>query len=68
MKLSTALASTAVTALTLCTGAGAAHADPAPRTDVHYEVSRQGDTAVLTTDGKLQVVDGQLLLTTDAAS
>ncbi|GGN96454.1 hypothetical protein [Nocardia rhizosphaerihabitans] len=68
MKMSTTLATAALTALTLCVGAGTGHADPAPaQTDVHYEVSRQGDAAVLTTtDGKLQVVGDQLVLTTGA--
>jgi hypothetical protein len=32
-----------------------------PQTNVHYEVSRQGDAALVTTDdGKLQVVGDQL--------
>ncbi|TCJ93266.1 hypothetical protein [Nocardia alba] len=67
MKLSTTLATAAMTtALALCVSTGTGTADPAPQTEVRYEVSRQGDSAVLSTDGKLQVVDGQLLLTTGA--
>ncbi|WP_410874574.1 hypothetical protein [Nocardia sp. A7] len=68
MKIFTPFATAAMTALALCIGAGTGHADPAPaQTDVHYEVSRQGDAAVVTTsDGKLQVVEGQLVLTTGA--
>ncbi|MBW0270595.1 hypothetical protein ATM97_06115 [Nocardia sp. MH4] len=67
MKMSTTLATAALTALALCVGTGTGHADPAPQTDVHYEVSRQGDAAVVTTtDGKLQIVGDQLVLTTGA--
>ncbi|MFD3746968.1 hypothetical protein [Nocardia sp. NPDC058633] len=68
MKMSTTLATAALTALALCVGTGTGNADPAPaQTEVHYEVSRQGDSAVLsTTDGKLQIADGQLVLTTGA--
>ncbi|PWV70640.1 hypothetical protein DFR69_11259 [Nocardia neocaledoniensis] len=68
MKMSTTLATAALTALALGVGTGTGHAEPAPaQTEVHYEVSRQGDAAVVTTgDGKLTVVDGQLVLTTAA--
>ncbi|WP_278265972.1 hypothetical protein [Nocardia sp. AG03] len=63
--MSTTLATAALTALTLCVGAGTGHAEPTPpRTDVRYEVSRQGDAAVVTTDGTLRLVDGQLVITT----
>ncbi|MFC9968648.1 hypothetical protein ACFVH4_30850 [Nocardia ignorata] len=66
MKMSTTLATAAMTALALCVGSANAHAEPT-QTEVHYEISRQGDAAVLSTnDGKLQVVDGQLVLTTEA--
>ncbi|MFX0577322.1 hypothetical protein [Nocardia nepalensis] len=51
-------------------GSGTVYAEPtaAPvQTEVHYEVSRQGDSAVLkTTDGVLRTVADQLVLT-DAA-
>ncbi|MFC6014505.1 hypothetical protein [Nocardia lasii] len=67
MRLSTTLATAALTALTLCVSTGTGHAEPAPQTEVHYEVARSGDSAVLTTtDGKLHIVDDQLLLTTGA--
>ncbi|MEU3010142.1 hypothetical protein [Nocardia asteroides] len=67
MKISTALATASLTTLALCVSTGVGHADPASQTDVHYEVSRQGDAAVITTsDGKLQVVGDQLVLTTAA--
>ncbi|MEU4417149.1 hypothetical protein ACIBEH_24030 [Nocardia salmonicida] len=66
MKLSTTLATAAMTALALSVSTGTGNADPAPQTEVRYEVSRQGDSAVLSTDGKLHIVDGQLLLTTGA--
>ncbi|MFB7879101.1 hypothetical protein ACFC06_27970 [Nocardia sp. NPDC056064] len=63
--MSTTLATAALTALTLCVGAGTGHAEPAPpQTDVRYEVSRQGDAAVVTTDGTMRIVDGQLVITT----
>ncbi|MFC4123348.1 hypothetical protein [Nocardia rhizosphaerae] len=66
MKMSTTLATAAMTALALCVGAGTGNAEPAPaQTEVRYEVSRSGDAAVVTTgDGKLRVVDDQLVLTT----
>lgn len=69
MKLSTALAAAALTALTVSIGAGTGHAAPTtPQTDVRYEVSRQGDAAVVTTDGALRIVDDQLVLTTDSGT
>ncbi|MGV9817518.1 hypothetical protein [Nocardia xishanensis] len=46
-------------------GAGITHAAPAPeQREVHYEVTRQGDSAVVTVgDGKLRVVADQLVVT-----
>ncbi|MGK8490060.1 hypothetical protein [Nocardia asiatica] len=62
------LRNSAVTALLVAAavgiGAGAAQAAPQQaQHEVRYEVSRQGDSAVLTTDGELRIVADQLVLT-----
>ncbi|WP_067535311.1 hypothetical protein [Nocardia crassostreae] len=70
MKFRNTVVPAALTALTVAIGAGVSTAAPAVepvQTDVHFEVSRQGDSAVLkTTDGALRTVGDQLVLT-DAA-
>ncbi|GAB4588258.1 hypothetical protein [Nocardia sp. IFM 10818] len=72
MKLRTTVAPAALTALALAVGAGTSAAEPAAapvQTEVHYEVSRQGDAAVLkTTDGVLKTVGDQLVLTDKAGT
>ncbi|NNH71769.1 hypothetical protein HLB23_18205 [Nocardia uniformis] len=56
----------ALATVALGVGTGTTKAAPG-QTEVHYEISRQGDAAVLTTsDGKLRAVGEQLVLT-DAA-
>ncbi|MGW5310341.1 hypothetical protein [Nocardia thailandica] len=64
MTLRHSLLAAALAAATATAGAGLAHAEAPAQTEVSYEVSRQGDTAVLTTDGGLRRVEDQLVLTT----
>ncbi|WP_330230069.1 hypothetical protein OHA40_29325 [Nocardia sp. NBC_00508] len=67
MRKTTTAAAAALAATAIAITTATAHATPQPPDDqaaVHYEVSRRGDSAVLTTsDGKLKLVDDQLVLT-----
>ncbi|MET7773584.1 hypothetical protein [Nocardia sp. NPDC005366] len=67
MKFRSSIMTAAVAAVTLGVSAGAGHAAPVPeQQDISYEVSRQGDSAVVTLDqGKLRVVADQLVITDD---
>lgn len=64
MTLRYSVLAAVVAATTATAGAGPAHAEAPAQTEVSYEVSRQGDTAVLTTNGALRHVGDQLVLTT----
>ncbi|MEV6321210.1 hypothetical protein AB0M45_08435 [Nocardia sp. NPDC051787] len=64
MKLRNSVVTAVLAAVAVGVSAGATHAAPEPaQQEVHYEVSRQGDSAVISTDGKLQTVGDQLVLT-----
>ncbi|MBF6179515.1 hypothetical protein [Nocardia otitidiscaviarum] len=68
MKFRKTVVTAALATVSLGIAAGTGNAAPAPaptQTEVHYEVGRQGDAAVLTTsDGALRTVGDQLVLTT----
>ncbi|MET8652491.1 MULTISPECIES: hypothetical protein [Nocardia] len=68
MKFRSSIMTAALAAVALGVSAGASHAAPAPeqQQDISYEVTRQGDSAVVTLDsGKLRVVADQLVITDD---
>ncbi|MBL1075313.1 hypothetical protein JK358_13000 [Nocardia sp. 2] len=73
MKLRNSLVTATLATIAVGITSGSAWAAPAAeipvQQEVHYEVSRQGDSAVLTTsDGKLQAVGEQLVLTDRAGT
>ncbi|WP_194813351.1 hypothetical protein [Nocardia sp. XZ_19_385] len=65
MKLHRSVVTAALAAVALGVSSGVTNAEPAPaQHEVHYEVSRQGDSAVLSTsNGKLLTVGDQLVVT-----
>ncbi|MEU2030353.1 hypothetical protein [Nocardia amamiensis] len=64
MMLRNSVVTAVLAAVAVGVSAGTTQAAPEPaQQEVRYEVSRQGDSAVVTTDGKLQTVGDQLVLT-----
>ena len=67
MKFRSSVLTATMAAVALGVGAGAGHAAPAPeQQDISYEVTRRGDSAVVTLEqGRLRVVADQLVITDD---